>query len=130
MFTHAAVHHRMWGNSIHRAVNETKEMVYALYGELTGNKNEYGFPERLYNWVDRLEPGQLAVVGHAVRDIDNPFEHRGKLGGDAIFLDTGASKKLVDHKGRQGHLSWMDFDIHTARKSEPKLLRRGFGRED
>ncbi len=129
IFTHAAVHHRMWNNTIHRVHPDSSLEAMAMYGQTTGKADEWGRPERIYDWVNELPNGSMAVVGHAARSIEEPFEQRGTQGGRAIFLDTGSSKEIDQFEGREGHLSWMDFDIHQARKSEPKLIARRFGRE-
>lgn len=130
MFTHGAVHHRMCNNTVHRALLESKEMAFALYGETTGKKDKHGYPERLYNWVDRLGPGVLAVVGHAALSVDEPVEKKGSLGGTAVMLDTGSSKDIIEYDNRRGHLSWLDFEIFEgSRKSVPKLIHGVFGRE-
>jgi len=119
LFTHAAAHPSMWGKTIHRLPRNSALESYALYGETTGKYID-GFPERLYNWVDNIPTGKRVVVGHAVRSFDEVFVQSGSMGGKAYFLDTGSSK--------EGHLSWMDFDIVQTRKSI-KLELKGFGRE-
>lgn len=129
ILAHAAVHRRMWGYTIHRVPLDSPLEVMAMYGETTGILNEYGRPERTYKWVDALPQGSVAVVGHAVRSMDAPFEHKGNKGGKAVFLDTGSSKAVDEYDGRVGQMSWMDFDIHEYRKSEPKLIFQGYGSE-
>lgn len=119
LFTHAAAHPSVWGKTIHRLPRNSALESFALYGETTG-KYVDGFPERLYNWVDKIPTGKRVVVGHAVRSTDDVLVQSGEKGGKAYFLDTGSSK--------EGHLSWMDFDIVQTRKSM-KLEFKDFGRE-
>ena len=74
----------------------------ALFGETTGRVQADGYPERVYRWVDRIPPGLTVYCGHSVRSTDGrPLVQRGALGGNAVFLDTGA--------GKGGHLSWIDL---------------------
>ena len=76
----------------------------ALYGEPTGRSQPDGYPERSIAWVEKI-PGPVTVYcGHDRRGTDGrPYRRRGRAGGEAVFLDTGA--------GKGGHLSWIDLDI-------------------
>lgn len=74
----------------------------ALFGETTGRVLADGYPERVYRWVDRIPAGLRVYCGHSVRATDGrPLVQRGALGGEAVFVDTGA--------GKGGHLSWIDL---------------------
>ena len=74
----------------------------ALFGQVTGRMRPDGYPERLHDWVDRIPAGLIVHCGHDRRSTDGrPFVQRGALGGQAVFLDTGA--------GKGGHLSWIDL---------------------
>ena len=120
MFTHAAVHHSIWGDTLFRADRNSKREAMSLYGETTG-KTVNGFPERLYNWVDDIPPRHTAVVGHAALSTDAPVIKENDKGGKAIFLDTGSSKEI---DGVQGHLSWMDLTL-----TKGNVLFDAFGRD-
>jgi protein phosphatase len=77
-------------------------MGRALYGEPTGRTQHDGFPERSLAWIDRIPNGVTVYCGHDRRSPDGrPWHARGRQGGEAIFLDTGA--------GKGGHLSWIDL---------------------
>ncbi len=77
-------------------------LARALYGEPTGRMQADGYPERSLRWVDRIPEGITVYVGHDRRSGDGrPYVRRGKDGGRAVFLDTGA--------GKGGHLSWIDL---------------------
>ena len=115
MFTHGAVHHRMWGNTLFRPNPNSPLEVYSLFGETTGQTDpDTGFPVRKYDWVHEIEPGFEAVVGHAILDREAPVVLRGRKGGNAVFLDTGSGKE-------GGKLSWMDYEIVDRRGRAPRL---------
>ena len=116
LFVHGAAHPRMWGNSLFRAPPNSGVESNALFGETTGETDPTtGFPVRKYDWVHELEPGQDVVVGHAIMSTEAPVLMRGRNGGNAMFLDTGS--------GKEGKLSWMDFEIVETRRG-PKLQFR------
>lgn len=75
----------------------------ALYGQTNGRVTGAGRPERLLNWVDEIPQGLTLYAGHDQRSADGrPYIRQGRLGGTAVFMDTGA--------GKGGHLSWVDID--------------------
>lgn len=78
----------------------------ALYGETNGEKSSDGFPVRLYDWVNRLQAGEVAVIGHDIRKQITHVE--GNQGGKLIHIDTGA--------GKGGHLSYLDLMIEELSK--------------
>ena len=99
-----------------------------MYGETSGVFNN-GYPERLYNWVEKIPPRHTVVVGHAVLSVDEPVTKTG-AGGSAIFLDTGSSKDITFDNGsveppRRGHLSWLDFFLDMGHG----LVLKSSGRE-
>lgn len=76
----------------------------ALYGQVTGRTAQDGYPERVLHWVESIPLGLTVYVGHDQRSRDGrPWATRGRAGGSAIFMDTGA--------GKGGHLSWMDLPL-------------------
>jgi protein phosphatase len=101
VFTHGAVHPDIWANTDKRVTGKFEEMC--LFGEVdnTSPRRQDGFPNRVYNWVDLLPMNSVAIVGHDIRSTEIPLVHQGKLGGQAIFLDTGC--------GKHGHLSTVDI---------------------
>ncbi len=77
-------------------------LARALYGQTSGRTTGAGRPERLLGWVDDIAPGCTVYCGHDRRSSDGrPYVKTGRLGGVAVFLDTGA--------GKGGHLSWIDL---------------------
>jgi protein phosphatase len=69
----------------------------ALYGEVTGEKREDGYPVRLYNWIDEIPMGKTVMVGHDRKPIHDvaitePLVVTNANGGKAIFIDTGCGK--------------------------------------
>jgi hypothetical protein len=100
IFAHGAVSPELWNNNDHRLRGALEEIT--LFGEVDDSiKRSDNFPNRVYNWVDQLLPGQTAIVGHDIRSNYEPFSHIGIKGGKAIFLDTGC--------GKGGHLSTLDI---------------------
>ena len=75
----------------------------ALYGQtVQGALTEAGYPLRLLDWVDTIPEGLTVYCGHDNRSGDGrPHIRRGRAGGTAVFMDTGA--------GKGGHLSWIDL---------------------
>jgi len=75
----------------------------ALYGQtVRGELTEAGYPMRVLAWVDLIPEGFTVYCGHDMRSTDGrPHIRRGRMGGTAVFMDTGA--------GKGGHLSWLDL---------------------
>jgi len=77
-------------------------LARALYGQTTGRVTGTGKPERLLTWVDRIPANHTIYCGHDQRSTNGrPLTLHGSLGGQAVFMDTGA--------GKGGHLSWVDL---------------------
>jgi protein phosphatase len=66
----------------------------ALFGEIdTENpKREDGYPNRIYDWVDRIPATKRVMVGHDIRSTILPLFVKGAVGGEAYFMDTGSGK--------------------------------------
>jgi len=103
IFVHASVTRKMWDTVTNRLVGFDENR--AVFGEVDQNspRNEDGFPNRLYNWVDEILADHTAYVGHAYLDLNNPVTKNGKLGGKAVFVDTGS--------GKEGTLSSIDLPL-------------------
>jgi len=91
---HAASHPAMWDSTL-KFGSEAKSR--ALFGEVNGEKDEDGYPVRLYNWVNEVPMGKTIIVGHDRTPVFNkplyaPLERRNSNGGRAIFIDTGCGK--------------------------------------
>ena len=71
----------------------------SLYGESRQQEGE-DLPTRTYGWVDNIPAGHVVMVGHDVQSTVAPAPMAGRLGGNAIFMDTGC--------GKGGKLSWKD----------------------
>lgn len=89
MFVHAGTTPRMWNNFQNRLSG--LEENRAVFGEVDGFRED-GYPNRIYNWVDQIPQDKTVYVGHDIRDTNKPFVHQGKLGGKAVFVDTGSGK--------------------------------------
>jgi protein phosphatase len=103
-FVHAAFHSAMLSNPPPEALGTVDPLLSrALFGETTGRIQPDGYPERLLRWVNHIPAGMTVYCGHDQRSRDGrPWVAHGELGGEAVFLDTGA--------GKGGHLSWIDLD--------------------
>jgi len=103
-FVHAAFHTGMLGHAPSDALGPVEPLLSrALFGETTGRMQPDGFPERLLRWVNHIPAGMTVYCGHDQRSRDGrPWVAHGDLGGEAVFLDTGA--------GKGGHLSWIDLE--------------------
>ncbi|RVT97981.1 phosphatase [Rhodovarius crocodyli] len=107
IFAHAAYHPAM----LHEpsppdagARRVEPPVTRAIYGQVVAGPKRDGYPERLLHWVDSIPQGITAYVGHDTRSTDGrPWYTRGRHGGEAVFLDTGA--------GKGGHLSWLDLPL-------------------
>ncbi|WP_291295249.1 metallophosphoesterase [Elioraea sp.] len=77
----------------------------ALFGQTArGAVTAAGYPVRVLGWVDAIPAGLTVYCGHDTRSTDGrPHIRRGKAGGRAVFMDTGA--------GKGGHLSWCDLGV-------------------
>jgi protein phosphatase len=123
MFTHGAAHRTMWDDTMFRAPKDSKQESFAMYGQTSG-KFVDGYPVRLYDWVNEIEPRHNVMVGHAILSPDDPVAMEGTKGGRAVFLDTGSSKNFEDDPARPGHLSWADFELRST-----GMVFSRFGRE-
>ena len=92
LFTHGAATVDMWNMQGH-SLNGIHSNL-AFFGEVDEKTPalEDGYPNRIYKWVDAIPAGKTVVVGHDPRDKAVPYEVTNKMGGRAIFLDTGSSK--------------------------------------
>ena len=102
-FVHGAFHTAMLTTPPPRQIDRADGILSrALYGQTTGRRQPDGYPERVLDWIDHIPAGMTVYCGHDVRSTDGrPWRHRGARGGEAVFVDTGASKG--------GHLSWIDI---------------------
>lgn len=102
-FVHGGFHTAMLTTPPPQGIDRAEGILSrALYGQTTGRRQPDGYPERLLGWIDYIPAGMIVYCGHDVRSTDGrPWHRRGALGGEAVFVDTGASKG--------GHLSWIDI---------------------
>jgi predicted kinase len=101
MFVHGAAEPEMFSINTHRLTGKFETI--ALFGEIDNSVlgENIHYPNRIYNWVDRIPSGHRVIVGHDIRNTERPFVQSGSRGGEAIFLDTGS--------GKSGHLSTADL---------------------
>lgn len=110
LFVHGAFHRAMLHEPAPTgalAARPSGPLARALYGQVTGPPRADGYPERSLAWVDEIPEGLTVFCGHDRRSTDGrPWRRRGRQGGEAVFLDTGA--------GKGGHLSWIDLPLEAA----------------
>lgn len=95
VLTHAASHDDMWNN---RGKFGSEARARAMYGEVTGEREDDGMPIRYYNWINEIPAGKTVIVGHDRKPIYNvslqePLVMDGSMGGKVVFLDTGCGKE-------------------------------------
>lgn len=103
LFTHGACEPEMF--SIYNKSLHGKYEKLSLYGEVdyTKPKRDDGYPNRVYNWVNRIPFGKTVFVGHDIRSNIKPYYEENSFGGQVYFLDTGCSKN--------GNLTTADLTI-------------------
>ena len=99
ILVHAAYHPAMVDTNV-KFGSEARSR--ALFGEVNGEKDDDGYPVRLYNWLEEIPNGKTVIVGHdrvAVNRqlLQGPLTCKNRDGGEVIFIDTGC--------GKGGHLS-------------------------
>lgn len=104
ILAHAAVHEKLWDNSNRFKFKLPEGPIHShcMYGQTTGEFLD-NYPVRIYDWVDKIPNNNIAIVGHDIRSVNEPFVQISENGGKAIFLDTGSSKG--------GKLSYIDCMI-------------------
>lgn len=92
LFTHGASDPAMFNSNEFRFKDRTLSSL-AMFGEIDSKEPmKNGYPNRIYNWVDTIPNDNIVVVGHDIRSTEKPLIQDGKLGGTAVFLDTGSGK--------------------------------------
>lgn len=91
MFVHGSAEPEMFNINTPRLTG--KHETSALFGEVDNSvQRADGFPNRVYNWVNRIPAGRQVIVGHDIRSTVKPLVSEGTAGGAAIFMDTGCGK--------------------------------------
>jgi len=92
LFTHGAAEPEMFDIESTRLMGRFETM--ALFGEVDNNAKirADGYPNRIYDWVNRVPEGKRVMVGHDIRSTVKPLVVKGSLGGEAYFMDTGSGK--------------------------------------
>jgi len=94
LFVHAAPHQKLWTKPTEFTPG-MKSM--SLYGEVNGERDDKGFPVRLYNWIETVPKDCLAVVGHDRTALGKNRTEIGEFtntqGGSVYFTDTSCGKQ-------------------------------------
>lgn len=92
IFAHGSVHPDLWASDQQNG----KIRAACLYGEVTGERDDRGFPVREYNWVDSIPSNCYGVIGHDRTAMSKPalraLTHRNMSGGIAVFTDSSCGK--------------------------------------
>lgn len=118
LFTHGAASPEMFQMKNRRLPYRSDFEMMAYFGEVDPDQpqREDGYPNRVYNWVDRIPKNHTVFVGHDIRDTYQPLTVKGELGGTAIFLDTGSGKggtlSTADLKIQDGDFRLTNFNKH------------------
>ena len=116
LFAHAAVEPEMFDITAPRLTGRLESR--AMFGEIDEHnpQHEDGYPNRIYNWVDRVPEGKKVLVGHDIRSKVKPLVVRGSKGGIAYFMDTGSGKggrlTTADIIFRNDNLEVQNFTAH------------------
>lgn len=94
LFVHAAASESMFGKPMFRAVPNSWEETMAVYGQVGDGQTDDGYPERLYDWVQKVPPGKNVAVGHQIMSTTE-IVTMDTGGGKVVFVDTGSSKTGV-----------------------------------
>lgn len=114
LFAHGAVAESMWDYPV--AVSKY-ERYMLLYGQTNGQRDNTGFPVRLYSWTDHVPSGKWCMVGHDRapfhgKKITHPIIHVNNNKGRTIFMDTSCGKIP------EGKLSCAILDIQSVIRLE------------
>lgn len=115
LFTHGACDPEMF--SIYNKSLHGRYEKLSLYGEVDYDnpQKENGYPNRIYDWVNRIPTNKIVFVGHDIRSFTKPYHEENDYGGQVYFMDTGCSKN--------GHLTTADIIIDNN-----KLLVTNFNK--
>jgi len=107
LFTHGAATPSMWHIRERRLTHLESNM--AFFGEVDNDvpvKSD-GYPNRVWNWVEKIPPDHTVVVGHDWLDrVTNlVVEKPNSQGGRAVVVDCGSSKG--------GQLAGMEIDLEN-----------------
>ena len=93
VMVHAATHSSLW--KLPDTLGDAAK-AFALYGSVSGDRDEHGMPIRTYEWIDDIPCGKSAVVGHARdalgKDKTDVTMRSNLNGGTAYFVDTSCGK--------------------------------------
>jgi predicted kinase len=116
LVVHGAAEPEMFNHTSPRLTGKLESR--ALFGEIDGVNPQMpnGYPNRVYNWVNRVPAGKTVIVGHDIRSTIKPLRSEGSLGGIVYFMDTGSGKggrlTTADLLFKDGKLEVQNFTVH------------------
>jgi protein phosphatase len=92
LLVHGAAHDDLWHMTDRRLPKALESL--ALFGEVdrSAPMRSDGYPNRTHGWVNHIPNGHTIIVGHEIRSMVKPLTQSNKIGGSAVFLDTGSGK--------------------------------------
>lgn len=103
LFTHGAATLGLWYIDAHRPNGEHGQLAYFGEVDKTTPFRDDGYPNRTYDWIEKVPAGRTVIVGHDIRDTEKPLVEYNDAGGAVVFLDTGS--------GKGGKLSYITYDV-------------------
>ena len=90
---HGSVNASIWAKP---EVLSNAQRARCLYGETNGSRDERGWPNRTYKWVDNVPEGHTAIVGHdreaLGKGTEDPLIVKTDNNGYVFFIDTSCGK--------------------------------------
>lgn len=129
LFVHGAYNPGMIGDLAYASVGPkyTAKKKYgglsslALYAESSGKTKPNGYPERTYNWTDKVYSGLTVFIGHDYVS-DDVILLENDLGGKVYMMDTGS--------GKGGRLSYIDIVSGGIDYPDDRILEYVKGKDE
>jgi hypothetical protein len=108
IFAHGSVHRSLW---VRPAEVSKAHIASCIYGEVTGERDEKGFPVREYKWTNDVPAKCYAVIGHDRTALGKSHiaanTYKNEAGGVSVFTDTSCGKTV------DGFLTGAVFTVHN-----------------
>lgn len=93
LFVHGAIEPAFWVSTEFKGTINGKIRDAAYFGQVTrGEFTPDGYPKRRYEWVNKIKPNRIVIVGHDVQSQEEPKVIKNGRDGSVIFTDAGCGK--------------------------------------